>query len=158
MKKRFKEIRVFYGNEYVGHNYCRVEFVFDNTDFQNRLMKLSGDPRVHCSRSKTGEVVFDASVNQGDFIYALKRTDLSKDQIVTIYYEACLLAQDYTHRGAGINYYKDEDGIMPVGELIDVAGVTYFDEEERAEMSQFKNKCLEIVRAEESKIEEEKEH
>ena len=72
MKKRFKEIRVFYGNEYVGHNYCRVEFVFDNTDFQNRLMKLSGDPRVHCSRSKTGEVVFDASVNQGDFIYALK--------------------------------------------------------------------------------------
>ena len=157
MKKRFKEIRVFYGNEYVGHDYCRVEFVFDNNTFQNRLMKLSGDPRVHYSRSKTGEFVLDASVNPSDFIYALKRTDLSTNMGATIYYEACLLAQDYTNRGAGVNYYKDDDGSMPVEELIDIAGAIYFDEEERAEMNQFKNKCLEIVRMEESKSEDGKE-
>ena len=121
-------------------------------------MKLSGDPRVHYSRSKTGEFVFDASVNSSDFIYALKRTDLSKIHGATIYYEACLLAQDYTHRGAGINYYKEDEFLMPIEELIDVASEVYFDDEERDKMTQFKNKCLEIVREEESKSQEEKEH
>ena len=157
MKKRFKEIRIFYGNEYVGHNYCRVEFVFDNNAFQNRLMKLSGDPRVHYSRSKTGEFVFDASVNSSDFIYALKRTDLSKNQGAVIYYEACLLAQDYKNKGAGVNYYKDDDCLMSIEELINVASEIYFDDEERAEMGKFKDKCLEVISIEDVKIEEEKE-
>ena len=38
MGKRFNEIRVFCGNEYVGHNFHHIEFVIDNKNCFQTIM------------------------------------------------------------------------------------------------------------------------
>jgi len=145
MKKRFKEIRVFCGNECVGHHFYHIEFVIDNKNaFQTFMTRLSESARIHLSRSKTGEYVFDPYKEPKYFIKALRNTDLSKNHGVTRYDEACLLAQDYTNRRSGINYYKDDDNLMTIDELLDIAGELYFGED-KEEIAKFKQECLEVL-------------
>ena len=146
MKKRFKEIRVFCGNPYVGHDHRYIEFVFENSDLQNKLMKFNMNPNIRYSRSKTGEYVYDTNVSPWDFIFALKRTDLSKDQGAVIYDEACLLAQDFSGR-SGVNYYRNCKDGMSIYELIDVASEIYFDEDEKNEIARFKKDCLDVIKS-----------
>ena len=94
MSKRFKEIRVFCGNECVGHHFYHIEFVIDNKNaFQTFMTRLSESTRTHLSRSKTGEYVFDPYQEPKYFVKALRNTDLSKTCGATRYDEACLLAQ-----------------------------------------------------------------
>ena len=145
MKKRFKEIRVFCGNECVGHHFYHIEFVKDKKNyFQEMITKLSGSPRIRLSRSKTNEYVFDVDSESQYFIKALRNTDLSKNYGAIRYDEACLLAQDYTNRRSGINYYKDDDNLMPIDELLDIAGELYFGED-KEEIAKFKQECLEVL-------------
>ena len=69
MKKRFKEIRVFCGNEYVGHHFYHIEFVVDNKNaFQTFMTRLSESPRIRLSRSKTNEYVFDVDSESRYFL------------------------------------------------------------------------------------------
>ena len=146
MKKRFKEIRVFCGNECVGHHFFHIEFVIDNKNyFQEMITKLSESTRIHLSRSKTGEYVFDPYDQSSYFIKGLQKTKFSGNSGATIYDEACLLAQDYTNRRSGINYIKDEDNVLTIEQLIDLASCIYFKEEEINEIAEFKKKCLEAV-------------
>ena len=145
MGKRFKEIRVFCGNEYVGHNFHHIEFVIDNKNtFQQIITRLSESSRIHLSRSKTNEYVFDPYQEPKYFIKALRNTDLSKTCGATRYDEACLLAQDYTNRRSGINYYRDDENLMPIDELLDIAGELYFGED-KEEIANFKQECLEVL-------------
>ena len=145
MGKRFNEIRVFCGNEYVGHNFHHIEFVIDNKNtFQTIMTRLSEGSRIHLSRSKTGEYVFDPYQEPKYFIKALRNTDLSKNCGATRYDEACLLAQDYTNRRSGINYYKDDDNLMSIDELLDIASELYFGEN-KDEITQFKQDCLDVL-------------
>ena len=145
MKKRFKEIRVFCGNEYVGHHFCHIEFVFDNKNyFQTMITRLSEGTRVRLSRSKTGEYVFDPYQEPKYFIKALRNTDLSKNYGATRYDEACLLAQDYTNRHSGINYYRDDETLIPIDELLDMAGKVYFGED-KDKIAEFKQECYDVL-------------
>ena len=156
MSKRFKEIRVFCGNEYVGHHFYHIEFVIDNKNaFQTFMTRLSESARIHLSRSKTGEYVFDPYKEPKYFIKALGYTDLSKNYGATRYDEACLLAQDYTNRRSGINYYRDDEGLMPINELLDIASEVYFGED-KDEVARFKQECLEVLHKQE-KIQESEE-
>ena len=149
MKKRFKEIRVFCGNECVGYHYYHIEFVIDNKNaFQTFMIRLSESARIHLSRSKTGEYVFDPYQESKYFIKALGNTDLSKNYGATRYYEACLLAQDYTKRRSGINYYRDDEGLMPINELLDIASEVYFGED-KDKIVAFKQECLEVLHKQE---------
>ena len=149
MKKRFKEIRVFCGNEYVGHYFHHIEFVLDNKNgFQMMLTRLSESPKIHLSRSKTGEYVFDVDSEPQHFIKALSNTDLSKNCGATRYDEACLLAQDYTNRRSGINYYRDDEKLMPLEELLDIASEHYFGED-KDKIARFKQTCYEVLRKQE---------
>ena len=145
MSKRFKEIRIFCGNEYVGHSFHHIEFVVDNKNaFQIFMTRLSESSRIHLSRSKTGEYVFDPYQEPKYFVKALRNTDLSKNCGVTRYDEAGLLAQDYTNRRSGINYYRDDESLMPMDELLDIASELYFGED-KDKMAAFKQECLEIL-------------
>ena len=145
MSKRFKEIRVFCGNECVGHHFYHIEFVIDNKNaFQTFMTRLSEGARIHLSRSKTGEYVFDPYKEPKYFVKALRNTDLSKNYGATRYDEACLLAQDYTNRRSGINYYRDDESLMPMDELLDIASELYFGED-KDKMEAFKQECLEIL-------------
>lgn len=146
MKKRYKEIRVFCGNPYVGHDSCYIEFVIDNKNhFQETITKLSESARIHLSRSKTGEYVFDPYDEPSYFVKALQKTRFEKEMGATIYDEACLLAQDYTNSRSGLNYIKDEEKVLPIEQLIDLASCVYFDEEQKEEIAKFKKKCLDAV-------------
>ena len=145
MKKKFNEIRVFCGNECVGHHFHHIEFVIDNKNcFQTIMTRLSESSRIHLSRSKTGEYVFDPYQEPKYFIKALRNTDLSKNCGATRYDEACLLAQDYTNRRSGVNYYRDDENLMPIDELLDIASELYFGED-KDKMAVFKQECLEIL-------------
>ena len=156
MSKRFKEIRVFCGNEYVGHHFYHIEFVIDNKNtFQTFMTRLSESARIHLSRSKTGEYVFDPYQESKYFIKALRNTDLSKNRGAIRYDEACLLAQDYTHRRSGINYYRDDECLMPINELLDIASEYYFGED-KDKIAAFKQECLEVLHKQE-KIQESEE-
>ena len=145
MGKRFNEIRVFCGNEYVGHNFHHIEFVIDNKNcFQTIMTRLSESSRIHLSRSKTGEYVFDPYQESKYFIKALRNTDLSKNCGATRYDEACLLAQDYTNRRSGVNYYRDDESLMLMDELLDIASELYFGED-KDKITEFKQECLEVL-------------
>ena len=149
MGKRFKEIRVFCGNEYVGHHFYHIEFVIDNKNsFQEIITRLSAGSRIHLSRSKTGEYVFDPYQESKYFIKALKNTDLSQNLGATRYDEACLLAQDYTNRRSGINYYKDDDNLMTIDELLNIASEVCFGEDKDG-IAKFKQECLEVLHKQE---------
>ena len=82
-------------------------------------------------------------------------TDLSKNCGATRYDEACLLAQDYTNRRSGINYYRDDESLMPMDELLDIASELYFGED-KDKMVAFKQECLEVLHKQE-KIQESEE-
>ena len=69
---------------------------------------------------------------------------MSKNCGATRYDEACLLAQDYTNRRNGINYYRDDESLMPMDELLDIASELYFGED-KDKMAAFKQECLEIL-------------
>ena len=145
MSKRFKEIRVFCGNECVGHHFYHIEFVIDNKNaFQTFMTRLSESTRIHLSRSKTGEYVFDPYQESKYFVKALRNTDLSKNRGAIRYDEACLLAQDYTNRRSGINYYRDNESLMPMDELLDIASELYFGKD-KDKIEVFKQECLEIL-------------
>ena len=145
MSKRFKEIRVFCGNECVGYHYYHIEFVIDNKNaFQTFMTRLSESAQIHLSRSKTGEYVFDPYQESKYFVKALRNTDLSTNRGAIRYDEACLLAQDYTNRRSGINYYRDDESLMPMDELLDIASELYFGED-KDKMVAFKQECLEIL-------------
>ena len=73
MKKKFKEIRVFVGNETIGHDFFHIEFVYNNNFLQNQLMKLNGDSRVRYSRSKSNEFIFNADNDSNDFLKGFYR-------------------------------------------------------------------------------------
>ena len=155
MTKRFKEIRVFCGNEYVGHHFYHIEFVIDNKNsFQEFITRLSESSRIHLSRSKTGEYVFDPYQEPKYFIKALKNTDLSRSVGAIRYDEACLLAQDYTNRQSGINYYRDDETMMPMHELLDIVGELYFGED-KDEIARFKQQCIDILNKQETIQEDE---
>ena len=108
------------------------------------MTRLSESSRIHLSRSKTGEYVFDPYQEPKYFIKALRNTDLSKNCGATRYDEACLLAQDYTNRRSGINYYRDDESLMPMDDLLDIASELYFCEY-KDKMAVFKQECLEIL-------------
>ena len=156
MAKRFKEIRVFCGNEYVGHHFYHIEFVVDNKNsFQEMITRLSESTRIHLSRSKTGEYVFDPYQEPKYFIKALRNTNFINGLGAIRYDEACLLAQDYTNKRSGINYYRDDEKIMPIEELLDIAGELYFGES-KDDIVTFKQQCFDILNKQE-KIQESEE-
>ena len=121
------------------------EIIDNKNHFQETITKLSEGARIHLSRSKTGEYVFDPYDEPGYFIKSLKKTRFEKEMGATIYDEACLLAQDYTNIRSGLNYIKDEESVLPIEQLIDLASCVYFDEEQKEEIAKFKKKCLDAV-------------
>ena len=133
---RFNEIRIFLGNEAVGHNFSYVEFVFDINEFKKRFKSISTDDRVKFSRSKTGEFIFEPK-NIIDFYNALKLTKF-KDLIgASVYDEAPLAMQEFPSTsnggikynpnvsyGTGVKYIKD-DKVMNAKELIEFISDKY---------------------------------
>lgn len=133
---RFNEIRIFLGNEAVGHNSSYVEFVFDINEFKKRFKNISIDDRVKFSRSKTGEFIFEPK-NIIDFYNALKFTKF-KDLIgASVYDEAPVLMQELpptsnggikynpnASYGTGVKYIKD-DKVMNAKELIEFISDKY---------------------------------
>ena len=143
MKNRFKEIRVFLGNEAIGHHFSYVEFVFDNSKFQNFMMNFNGDKRVRYSRAKTEEFVFEPMDIQ-DFLRALRSTEINASIGVTIYDEGCLLMQDFKNRGSGTNYVKDDQG-MSIEEMIQFVLKKYCDE--TIDANDISEECKKIIEA-----------
>lgn len=133
---RFNDIRVFLGNEAIGHNFSHVEFVFDNNEFKKHFKSISRDDRVKFSRSKTGEFIFEPK-NIIDFYNALKFTKF-KDLIgASVYDEAPVLMQELpptsnggikynpnASYGTGVKYIKD-DKVMNAKELIEFISNKY---------------------------------
>ena len=133
---RFNEIRVFLGNEAIGHNFSYVEFVFDINKFKRLFKSISKDERTRFSRAKTGEFIFEPK-NIVDFYNALRFT-LFKDVVgASIYDEAPLAMQEFpptsnggikynpnVSYGTGVKYIKD-DKVMNAKELIEFISNKY---------------------------------
>ena len=129
MEDRFNEIRIFLGNETVGHNFSYVEFVFDINKVQKLFKSMSTDERVKFSRAKTGEFVFEPK-NIIDFYNALRFTKFKGLIGASVYDEAPVLMQELpptsnggikynpnVSYGTGVKYLKD-DKVMNAKELI----------------------------------------
>ncbi len=124
MKNKFNEIRIFLGNETVGHDYSYVEFVFDTCCIREWIRIINSDKRVKFSRAKSGEFVFEPK-NIIDFSNALKRTKFKDEIGASVYDEAPLLMQDLNNSQSKVYYIKDEFG-MNAKELIEFISRKYY--------------------------------
>ena len=149
MKKKFKEIRVFIGNDGVNHKDNHIEFVYNTNFFQNQLIKFIGDYRVHYSITKSNELIFDPSQRTDDFIKALSATQLDNHSIV-VYDEAGLLSQNLSGKGK-INYIKNENEVCTIYNLIDIAASMYFDSKNTYRIDKFKKQCKEALQSQNEK-------
>lgn len=136
MEDRFNEIRIFLGNETVGHNFSYVEFVFDINKVQKLFKSMSTDERVKFSRAKTGEFVFEPK-NIIDFYNALRFTKFKGLIGASVYDEAPVLMQELpptsnggikynpnVSYGTGVKYIKD-DKVINAKELIEFISDKY---------------------------------
>lgn len=150
-KQRYKEIRLYQGNELIGNHFKHIEFIY-----QKRHPSPFIDFIIDRYKSRYNEEDMSCEPNNyEDFIHCLKKVDFKQGIKITMLDEAPLLCQNFHSKK--ITYFPD-DREVSIDEFIDFATDCFLDkdqseEDQKFDIEAFKKECHLIINDEEPEFE-----